>query len=665
MKRFTAFFLIIMLLFRPVGSPPVRSFCFVRENCDLLPTASGHTAGSASDIFRLFSLSDDEYSDSQSSFDSELNADVDAPEGWSLYKELPKREEPVIVAIIDTGVDINHEDLKNKIWINEDEIPDNGIDDDNNGFIDDVNGWNFCEDSNVLCSYVTDPETGKLRSDPEDNDDHGTHIAGIIAAEADNGIGIAGLAAYGNVQLMVLKIHSGGNSNDTSNAIKAIKYAEANGAKVCNISWGVYSLNENLYRTIAGSSMLFCTAAGNDGTDNDISPVYPACFDLPNVISTAFTNPGGILATRSNYGNETVDFAVPAYDILSTVVNGYDIMKGTSMAAAHVSAMAALLFSLDTDYTAIQVKQLLTGSVKQLYTIPDGMKYPGIPSLYTALQLSQKPMPDEIAPEFSISKKYVPEGIEIHVDASDEGGSGIATVRYFIGDRTVEDFEKGTAGLVVHDGTVVLQKGGRYTFYCTDNAGNECCKTYLLTEDSLSPVIENAYFAISDDYSVITAGADIYDLQSGIKSVKYLEGRHSAEDFSRLPATELSLEDDHVEFTVPSEGTYTIMARDFNGNRSVKILRCYIRRATLVDIARNSKTIAVGETVVLRPTINPTRSTDSLTYSSDNIEVCEVNSSGLILGTGPGEALVTVKASSGAYDSIKIKVTENKEEDES
>ena len=671
MKRFLAFILIAMLLFRPVGIYSFRSFC------DSIDTKSPNTFNkstsepdsetvslmSDTEAVTLSAISDDSFSDSQNSFDSTSNIDVDAPEGWALYETLSKSEEPVIVAIIDTGIDINHEDLKNKIWINEGEIPDNGIDDDGDGHIDDINGWNFCDDNNILCSYVLDPDTEELKADPEDNDDHGTHVAGIIAAEANNGVGVAGLASCGNIQLMVLKIHGKDNSKNTTDAIKAIKYAEAHGAKVCNISWGSYTKNENLYKAIAGSSMLFCTAAGNDGTDNDVSPVYPACFNLPNVVSAAFVNSGGILATRSNYGNNTVDFAIPSYDVLSTVVNDYAYMGGSSMAAAHVSAMAALLFSLDMDFSAVEVKQLLINSVKPMYTIPDGMKYPGIPSLYSALQLSQKPLPDETAPEFSIFKDYTSEGIQITINPSDEGGSGIAALRYFIGERTPEEFEKGTAGLVIHDNSLLIQKGGKYTFYCMDGAGNECCRTYLITEDTLSPVIENAYFSVSDDYSTITVDADIYDLQSGIKTVKLLEGKHSAADFLKLPGETLDYEEDHVQFMVPNEGTYTIMARDFNGNRTVKVIRCYIRRATSVDIARNSKSIQPGEALTLKPTVYPIMTTDRLNYSSSDITICEVTSSGMIIGTGIGEAVITVTASSGVADTIKITVEDIKIEE--
>ena len=173
--------------------------------------------------------------------------DIGAEEAWALYDGGSR---DVVVALVDTGTDYTHADLEGRIWVNEDEIPGNGVDDDGNGYIDDVYGWNFYSGSNQVY-------TGS-------EDSHGTHGAGTIAAHADNDIGIAGIVRSDHVKVMAVKALGGWDgSGSTASIIRAIQYAEANGARICNLSLGSSRNDPALYRTIAASDMLFVVAAGN------------------------------------------------------------------------------------------------------------------------------------------------------------------------------------------------------------------------------------------------------------------------------------------------------------------------------------------------------------------------------------------------------------------
>ena len=266
-----------------------------------------------------------------------VDADIDAPEAW----DINHGSQNVIVAVIDTGIDYNHEDLAANIWHNYGEIPHNGIDDDGNGFVDDYLGWNFFNHTN----------------DPFDDYGHGTHVAGIIGAVGNNGIGVAGVSW--KVKLMPLKF-IGFNSGEgwvgtDADAISAIDYAIMMKADIMSNSWGGSSYSHSLREAIESANtagILFVAAAGNIGFDNDLFPEYPSSYDNDNIISVAAISDYDHLARFSNYGHHSVDIAAPGTDILSTVPKGtcplcnppgYRFLDGTSMAAPHVSGAAAII----------------------------------------------------------------------------------------------------------------------------------------------------------------------------------------------------------------------------------------------------------------------------------------------------------------------------------
>ena len=264
--------------------------------------------------------------------------------------------EGVLVAVIDTGIDVTHEDLVGNIWENTGEIPDNGLDDDGNGYVDDVYGWNFSDGNNLV-----------FNKDNLNAEKHGTHVAGIIAAEKDNGKGVAGTAP--KAKIMPLKVFKDGTAY-TSEIIAAIEYAEKMGARIVNASWGSTMDNPALKEAIENSKMLFVCATGNSGVNLENSPVYPASFAGKNIISVASLNRNGILSAFSNYGASAVDVAAPGEKIISTIPgNSYANMSGTSMAAAFVSGEAALLLGMDKNLKAADIKGRIVGYCDRLSSL--------------------------------------------------------------------------------------------------------------------------------------------------------------------------------------------------------------------------------------------------------------------------------------------------------
>jgi len=278
------------------------------------------------------------------------DADIDAPEAW----DIQTGSSSVVVAVIDSGIDLTHEDLAANLWTNSGEIPDNGIDDDGNGYIDDVHGWDFRSNDN----------------DPSDTSSacagHGTHVAGIIGAVGDNGLGIVGV----NWDVRIMPLRCSGTSwgifcaaND-SDIIEAIEYYTDFGVQVSNNSYGGGPFSQAMEEVIRASHSVFVAAAGNDGTNNDTSPHYPSNCNLDNIIVVAAIDHNDQMASFSNFGGKSVDLGAPGDGILSTLPgNNYDIYSGTSMAAPHVTGAAALLLAKDSTLTNMEVKwRLLKGT---------------------------------------------------------------------------------------------------------------------------------------------------------------------------------------------------------------------------------------------------------------------------------------------------------------
>lgn len=321
-------------------------------------------------------------------------ADMDLPEAWATTQG----DDETIVAILDSGVDTTHPDLISNLWVNEAEANGvAGVDDDNNGYIDDVHGYDFAERD----AGVFEPNPAYFGFD------HGTHVAGTVAATANNGIGVAGVCPA--CKVMVLKVFEPHDTDsppdglsdtmlgDVAAGAEAIDYAIAMGADVINGSLGAplaWSRTERAAirrAQTAGITSVF--AAGNENGDNDLvgiadfdgddeidslSPSYPASYDLPGIISVAASNHNDQNAfstacaaqlgssawpcTFTNWGNTSVDVSAPGVDVVSTVPGGYDAFDGTSMAAPHVAGLAGLLTSAHPTYSPMDIKNAIMNS---------------------------------------------------------------------------------------------------------------------------------------------------------------------------------------------------------------------------------------------------------------------------------------------------------------
>ncbi len=269
----------------------------------------------------------------------------------------------VVVAVIDTGIDYNHQDLSGNVWVNPLEIPNNGIDDDGNGVVDDVHGVNFSGN-------------GRPVGDPFDDNSHGTHVAGTIGAIGNNAVGVVGV--NWRVKLMGLKFLGANGSGSTAGAVQAINYLvdlknRGINVRVVNNSWGGGGdspvLREAIQRADT-AGILFTAAAGNSGQNIDEIPQYPAAYTLANMLKVAAIDREGNLAYFSNYGARLVDVAAPGVDILSTVPgNQYASYSGTSMATPHVSGVAALYLSNHPNASVAEVKAAIIGGGRELASL--------------------------------------------------------------------------------------------------------------------------------------------------------------------------------------------------------------------------------------------------------------------------------------------------------
>jgi Tol biopolymer transport system component/subtilisin family serine protease len=303
--------------------------------------------------------------------------DIRAEQAWAIITG----SHSVVVGVIDTGIDINHVDLQNNIWTNPGEIAGNGVDDDGNGLIDDIHGWDFAHNDASVFDY-TEPTYPPSNSYTGDFDDHGTHVAGTIGAVGNNAIGVTGV--NWQVSLMSLKFLTEDGSGSSLDLLKALGYAKtmkqlwvsSGGTKGANIrvlnnSYGGIAFSQSeltAIRELSDLGILFVVAAGNEDVLNDLYPVYPSSYLSPNLISVAASGGGGIKANFSNWGEGTVNVTAPGEHILSTTPkNTYDFASGTSMSAPHVSGTAALVCALEPNITLPELRSVMMYSG---YTAP-------------------------------------------------------------------------------------------------------------------------------------------------------------------------------------------------------------------------------------------------------------------------------------------------------
>ncbi len=319
--------------------------------------------------------------------------DIDAPEAWDRFRPAGNS---LTIAVLDSGIDFSHPDLSGRIWTNPREVVGNGVDDDGNGYIDDIRGWNFVANTN----------------NPSDDRGHGTHVSGTLVAAFNNSTGVAGVVGPAGIRVMPLKFLDNNGSGYTSNAVKALDYATNNGAFLSNNSWGGTSFSQALYDAINRNNQrggLVVAAAGNNNTNTDSTPYYPQGYDLPNVMSVASINAADALSSFSNFGGSSVDLAAPGEKILSTVPGGgYALYSGTSMATPHVAGAAALMWAQNPGLTNAQVKKILMDTTRKVGYLSGKTVTGGTLNLNNALAAAGYPSTPAPAPSPSPSPAPAP-----------------------------------------------------------------------------------------------------------------------------------------------------------------------------------------------------------------------------------------------------------------
>ncbi len=352
----------------------------------------------------------------------------DARRAWNLTKG----SRQIIVAVIDTGLDIKHEDIKNNLWINPGEsgLDDkgrdkatNGIDDDGNGFIDDVHGWNFVSHNNKL----------------DDNHGHGTHISGIIGAEANNNRGIVGIAP--EVSIMTLKYFDpvAAGSDNLKNTIKAIHYAIEKGAHIINYSGGGLDFSHDEFNAVKlarDKGILFVAAAGNERSNSDKIPYYPADYNLDNIISVTAFNPSVEVLSSSNWGVKTVHIAAPGQNVISLLPgNAYGFMTGTSQATAFVTGGAALIMAHKVGFKYEDVKKHILSTGDALPSLAGKTQTSRKLNLYKALTILDQNV------TASGVRVHNPDQIRVLSEQKDEDASGLSSTAQF-GKSLMDALEK-------------------------------------------------------------------------------------------------------------------------------------------------------------------------------------------------------------------------------
>jgi subtilisin family serine protease len=321
------------------------------------------------------------------------DADIDAVEAW----DISTGSRDVVVGVIDTGIDYSHSDLASNMWVNSSEIPGDGIDNDGNGFIDDVHGINAITDS----------------GDPMDDEGHGTHVSGTIGASGGNGVGVVGVNH--EVSLVGCKFLDAAGNGSTSDAIKCIDYMvslknSGVNLRVLNNSWGGGGYSQALADAIASSEaadLLFVAAAGNDTIDNDVNPHYPSNYENASVLSVASTDQTDGISWFSHYGLTSVDMGAPGSAILSTTPGeSYASYSGTSMATPHVAGAAALVLSINPELSTQELKDLLMNSGDANAALQ------GVTVAGTRLNVNQALIDADPTPGFKISADPLTQQIE-------------------------------------------------------------------------------------------------------------------------------------------------------------------------------------------------------------------------------------------------------------
>lgn len=511
-----------------------------------------------------------------------IDADVDAPEAWDIETGASNE---VLVAVLDSGVNLNHADLRANIWANPDEIANNGIDDDGNGFIDDVRGWDFVNNDN----------------NPQDDLNHGSHVAGTIAAVGNNGIGVTGVSW--SAKILPVKFMNQFGQGSTANSIRALDYAVAMGAQVSNLSFGGNNFSQAQYDAIAAAGAaghVVVIAAGNSSGNSDNFPIYPAAYNLPNIISVAATDSMDNLANFSNYGATSVDLAAPGVGILSTVLNnGYANMNGTSMSTPHVTGAVALMLSRQPNLSVAEIKSILLSTVDPVTALANRTVSGGRLNLNNALLA--------LAPSISVTTTVTPLEFSVGQTVMFSASGGTAPYTWVSSNPAI--------GVVDANGQFTGVSPGIVQLTVTDADGN--------TGSSANVTV--TALALTSTASGVGVGQNMqFTATGGLAPYSWV---------SSSPAV-ATINSGTGLLSARSVGTTFITVTDSLGNSVIS----NAINVTDVNLTPQTALIRIGDAVQF----TATNGVAPYTWQSSNNIVANINASGLLTAMAAGTTTVTV-----------------------
>lgn len=545
------------------------------------------------------------------------NNDINGPEAW----DVAQGDKNIVIAVIDSGVDYTHPDLQGQIWSNPGEIPNNNRDDDGNGFVDDIRGWDF----------------GAGDNNPMDENDHGTHVAGIIGANSNNNRGVTGI--NWNVQIMPLKFMNAQGQGSTSAAIRALNYAVANGARVSNNSWGGGAFSQALFDAIQAANRqnhIFVAAAGNDGVNTDSGNNFPSTYDLPNIISVAASDQSDRLTNFSNFGVRSVDLAAPGAQIMSTVRNGgYRSMSGTSMAAPFVTGVAGLVLSQNPNLSAAEIKAALLDNVDPVSSLSGRILTGGRLNALKAVNGVPSTVPPpttttpvEITPP-ALNQLMIGDTLQL----SATGGDGVYSWR-----------SSNTAVATINNsGMLTAQNAG--TTRVTASDGNGLLSTAVTITVNTQAV--NNLIISPANISQINLNENIQlNASGGVAPYSWQSNNPSVADIT-VGTTNSQI----ANINPNAAGSFRVTATDANGNTAQTGLITVNASSPLIITAAQTS-INIAQTLQL----SISGGTSPYTWRSSRPSIIAVGSGGLVEGLAEGSSSISVTDSAGNTTSVNIQV---------